>query len=253
MALAIIGDAKPDPIDVKPLGPGSKRPADLDSSAPVFVPGLSIKIPMPAVTAAGVRLAYCVLAIIVFSIVCLAAYLCLMDFKIAADISDAYKKVSSVGATGAEFSTIKQFESLYSELSKAKADSNFQLTAEAIDDSKAMSASIAQMPSVSSDDKSKMAHCAPPPTDGSRVNVVDQCLRLLDDLKSAIIADSVSVARAQIASDASNKINDQRLAFHNFWIQAAQLILLNLLLPLVTALFGYVFGTQQVHPSPQQQ
>jgi hypothetical protein len=48
-----------------------------------------------------------------------------------------------------------------------------------------------------------------------------------------------------MAAESAQKIQDQRQSLHLFWIQAAQLILLNLLLPLLTALFGYIFGTQQ--------
>jgi hypothetical protein len=56
---------------------------------------------------------------------------------------------------------------------------------------------------------------------------------------------AAGVVNAQVAGESAGKINEQRVAMHAFWIQAAQLILLNLLLPLLTALFGYIFGTQQ--------
>jgi hypothetical protein len=39
--------------------------------------------------------------------------------------------------------------------------------------------------------------------------------------------------------------HDHRQAFRLFWLQAAQLVLLNLLLPLLTALLGYIFGSRE--------
>ena len=44
-------------------------------------------------------------------------------------------------------------------------------------------------------------------------------------------------------SEIIHQLADQRAAFRAFWLQMAQLILLNLLLPLLTALLGYIFGT----------
>jgi hypothetical protein len=39
--------------------------------------------------------------------------------------------------------------------------------------------------------------------------------------------------------------HEHRQAFRSFWLQAAQLVLLNLLLPLLTALLGYIFGSRE--------
>ncbi len=44
-------------------------------------------------------------------------------------------------------------------------------------------------------------------------------------------------------SEIIHQLADQRAAFRAFWLQMTQLILLNLLLPLLTALLGYIFGT----------
>jgi hypothetical protein len=40
----------------------------------------------------------------------------------------------------------------------------------------------------------------------------------------------------------------QRESFRKFWLQSIQMILLNMLLPVLTALLGYVFGTQSNSP-----
>jgi len=43
----------------------------------------------------------------------------------------------------------------------------------------------------------------------------------------------------------SKDLETHQAAFHSFWVQMAQMVLLNLLLPLLTGLFGYIFGTRQ--------
>jgi hypothetical protein len=40
-------------------------------------------------------------------------------------------------------------------------------------------------------------------------------------------------------------VNAHRAEFRSFWLQAAQLVLLNLLLPVLTALLGYIFGSRE--------
>ena len=38
-------------------------------------------------------------------------------------------------------------------------------------------------------------------------------------------------------------LQDDRIAFREFWLKLSQMVLLNLLLPVLTALLGYIFGT----------
>ena len=40
-------------------------------------------------------------------------------------------------------------------------------------------------------------------------------------------------------------VAEQRAAFRTFWLEVTRTILLNVLLPVLTALLGYVFGTTQ--------
>jgi hypothetical protein len=85
----------------------------------------------------------------------------------------------------------------------------------------------------------------PLPTDATRNQKLDQCIAAIGDIRQAALGSAASTATSQIAGEATTKIQDQRQNLHTFWIQVAQLVLLNLLLPLLTALFGYIFGTQQ--------
>jgi hypothetical protein len=54
------------------------------------------------------------------------------------------------------------------------------------------------------------------------------------------------------ATASATAMLEHRKNLQQFWLQAAQLILLNLLLPLLTALFGYIFGRQQTERFPSK-
>ena len=94
-------------------------------------------------------------------------------------------------------------------------------------------------------DRAILAGCTVFPHDASRMPLVDACLATLQNVRESVVDAAVGASDAQVAGEFATKIYEQRQALHNFWIQAAQLILVNLLLPLLTALFGYIFGTQQ--------
>jgi hypothetical protein len=65
-------------------------------------------------------------------------------------------------------------------------------------------------------------------------------------LRQASLGTPASADQVRIMGELAKQIGEQRQAFRTFWLQTAQLVLLNLLLPLVTALLGYIFGTTQV-------
>ena len=56
---------------------------------------------------------------------------------------------------------------------------------------------------------------------------------------------SGDVERLRVLRELSKDAREFHQSFRAFWIQAAQLVLLNLLLPVLTALLGYIFGSQQ--------
>jgi hypothetical protein len=75
--------------------------------------------------------------------------------------------------------------------------------------------------------------------------VLTTCAGILEEAGKKALAASPGLERIRLLTELSKQINDNRQSFHTSWIQEAQLILLNLLLPLLTGLFGYIFGTQQ--------
>jgi hypothetical protein len=85
--------------------------------------------------------------------------------------------------------------------------------------------------------------CIPLPTDASRDDKLSRCLSRILEVRQ-VAMEARAARSAKFANDALDRLSTQRKGIHDFWLQAAQLVLLNLLLPLLTALFGYIFGTQ---------
>ncbi len=83
------------------------------------------------------------------------------------------------------------------------------------------------------------------PTDvAKRTATLSECGKILEPLSQVSPAQAMDIERLRLLKDYAKDAHEHRQAFRSFWLQAAQLILLNLLLPLLTALLGYIFGTQ---------
>ena len=78
-----------------------------------------------------------------------------------------------------------------------------------------------------------------------RSDAFDECARILDPLRQVSASQAIDLDRLRLMKDYAKDAHDHRQAFRSFWLQAAQLVLLNLLLPLLTALLGYIFGSQR--------
>ncbi|HLF73713.1 MAG TPA: hypothetical protein VI524_05180 [Anaerolineales bacterium] len=53
-----------------------------------------------------------------------------------------------------------------------------------------------------------------------------------------------SVEAVNTVREFTLQIEEQRKAFREFWLQLTQMILLNLMLPVLTAILGYIFGSK---------
>jgi hypothetical protein len=200
---------------------------------------------MAPVAAAGVRLAVFVLTIASCSIVLLIIYLISMDLIVGYDVRGVYKEVLNPSRIGSEFYTLGRLEKLSLDLTAARQNATFQMNTDSTQNATSIIGILGELPSVTGTQKQQLQDCMPLPADASRDDKVDKCLTVLETVRQAALEAAASVTNAQTAADAADKIASQRQAFHSFWLQAAQLLLLNLLLPLLTALFGYIFGTQQ--------
>ena len=177
----------------------------------------------------------------------LLLYLVVMENVVAYNVSHAYEQILDANRVGSEFYTLDRLKRLEDGLTDIlKNPSKTMLPDDLLNAGKVIEM-LGHLPSLTSAEKTQLEYCIsqPPLPDPSRSGKLSGCLEVLARIKQAALGAAASSANAQIAGESANKIGEQRQALHTFWIQAAQLILLNLLLPLLTALFGYIFGSQQ--------
>ena len=225
------------------VGPAGTHPRDMRESK---VTELSVTgQPMSETGREGVKLAKAVLGITAGSIVLLILYLLVMEWMIGSNIREAYCKALDCDRAGSEIVAISTIDNFVASLTEATKSEKFQMPHEAQANADQLLKLIDKVPSVSKDQKDKLKQCNPLPTDNTRKDKLGACLAILGDIRQGTMEAAAVLTRAQVAGDSVVKIGEQRQNLHLFWVQAAQLVLLNLLLPLLTALFGYIFGTQQ--------
>ena len=180
----------------------------------------------------------------------LVLYLLVMEFVVGHNVQKAYNQVRDTNRSRSEFYTLDRLERLSVDLKDARDNqSKAPLSAESLQNAQNIMEMLGRLPSVTSTQKSQLKDCIPPPSDVTRNEKLDRCLQMIEGTRQAALEAAAGATSAQVAGESANRINEHRMSLHTFWIQAAQLILLNLLLPLLTALFGYIFGTQQAQRS----
>lgn len=225
----------PLPQNLKSVNPAATNPADVK--------------PEKSQVLIGFDLAKIVLSMTAGSIVLFLIYLVFMESTISSDIRRQYRHILVPNRLAAEMMTTAGLEQLSKDLGHAKTNPSDQWSAESEQNAENILKLIKELPSIGSEQKSQMSNCIPPPPDKTkdtdRDNKIETCLNILGGIRQAMLVAADASADAKVAGDATFKIGEQRKDLHTFWVQAAQLVLLNLLLPLLTALFGYIFGRQQ--------
>lgn len=229
------------------LGPAmAPTPSGVVAATPTDPPSAGVDAYEPTPTMrVGLFLANRVLWITSGVIAAFFVYLFVMEYEVASNIQDAYKTISMPNRSGAEFEALSRLEKAIADLAKAEKDTSFQPP---VGDSKNIEdvlGLVSQMPSVSSAQKNQLKDCWPFPSDGSRAPKLAACARVLKDVHAVAAEALINASVIHAATERVTKINDHRQGLHSFWIQAVQVILVNVLLPLLTALLGYIFGSQQ--------
>ena len=221
----------------------SRQIEDAKSTTPPSSAG--VRAFMSEVAAAGIDLSRLVLAILTGSILVLLGYLIWMEYYVGSDLAPAYSRIVNPNKIGSEVYVLSRMERMLDDFSALKSDKDAVLSDDAKKNVASVAAFVEKLASVPIDAKNKLKSCGALPTGEARNPAVDACIATVGAIRQAAIEASSSVTDGQIVSEFASKLIDERNAFHAFWLQASQMILLNLLLPLLTALFGYVFGTQQ--------
>ncbi len=243
------------PLNAQPVTPidaGATAPSGLSGLAPASPAQIGASASNLTGTArAGVILSYFVLSIVTGSIVLLLAALIWLNYNVSDDVRRPYASVMNPTKIGSEAYVLGMLESLVGEFQHARDDQKWAMSEAASSNQAALNSFLAKLPSITASQKSTLTACRPLPEGGSRNPALEKCIAVLNDIRQAVVEAAYSTSNSQVAGEAVDKILAHRQALLSFWLQAAQLILLNLLLPLLTALFGYIFGTQQAGQSPQ--
>ncbi len=199
---------------------------------------------LPPLTWVGKDLSRAVLGILAGSIVVLMGYLFYMEGKIGRDVGGAYTWALEASKTASGLRWLDQLESTTAELKLARSRADRQMSEPALQSAQEVLRVAGRLPSLSDVQREQLKRCIPLPTDSTRNEAVDRCVEILERIDREALGALATTSSAGIAGDFAGRLHEQRQGLHQFWIQAAQLILLNLLLPLLTALFGYIFGRQ---------
>jgi hypothetical protein len=209
---------------------------------PASIPKL--KFNLPPLTWVGKDLARWVLLIMAGSIVVLMSYLFYMEGKIGRDVGGAYNWALDASKAGLEFKELDRLETTTADLRMARKSADWQMSEASLRSAQGVLRTTARLPSVSDAQRDQLRRCIPLPTDSGRNEALNQCVEILERIDREAWGALATATNTGVAGEFATKLHEQRQNLHQFWIQAAQLILLNLLLPLLTALFGYIFGRQ---------
>jgi hypothetical protein len=218
-------------------------PVNAKADTPLPVRGATADA--PAMARVGRELARFVLWIVSGSILVLLTYLLAMDLVVGSDIATAYARTGAPAPAGAEIMALSKLDDLRAEYAALAREPTRQMSSRAVEDSRVILETLDRAPSVDRDRIDQLKECASLPTNEARAEKLMACNTVLANLARVVVLAAGREVGLQMASESADRIDKQRQALHQFWLQAAQLVLLNLLLPLLTALLGYIFGTQQ--------
>jgi hypothetical protein len=230
-----------------PTVPGiNPAPEAIDLAAAKSVePPVVHGIEPPYNVAVGFQLAKIVLGVVAAALLVLVLYLWSGDRQFTADLRLVYKEVVAQSAVSKEFPSSDSVEKQAKSFRDAATNPQLKLSADDETGARTLIATLTRLGSITDQNKAVLAACIPfPSIKANRTAALTKCADILDSAKKGA-TDATSLDRLKALTDFAKEVNDQRQSFHTSWLQEAQLILLNLLLPLLTGLFGYIFGTQQ--------
>lgn len=245
----VSADENPAPAANPAANPPPVNPAAAATIAAATVADPAVPAGMTATQSApmiGKDLTRIVLNITAGAIALLVFYLLFMDLRIAADIDHIFQSKSRDAHIESGGYASARLNQLYGDFGAAR-DPKWQAPPESIAYDKGVIDSLSMLPGLTPSLKQQLNTCL---TDISTAapNARDKDLPLCTGIIDANREDAVAYAEAadaaEFAEKSAEQLNQQRQGLHQFWLQAGQLVLLNLLLPILTALLGYTFGQQ---------
>ncbi len=217
-----------------------------NGTTPPVVPTLAS---LDARTAAGVDLARRTMVMIA------AAIIILIIVLLVAEVSER----NAMDQTNAQAMAIVTAKSLGTQdsrlpgvlagLRRSASDATWAMPKPDTDDAQAMIEQARKNPTITDSQRADLdKKCIPLPlaTVKDRAAILERCASALQVL--SVVEGSLG-QRMGFMEVLAKSLGEERAAERAFWLQVAQLVLINLLLPILTALLGYIFGTQQAQKS----
>ncbi len=209
----------------------------------VTPPALGTIANMAPLTAAGIDLARRTMVMIAGAIIALLILLLFAESGQRSDITRMNERLFAVLATDGPSSAEPRLAMATALLRRSAADPAWPIPdtkelGELIDDA-------LKTKSLSIEDRTSMdGKCVPLPQVGAldRAAILERCAAILVKIFGRGDGAGQRIEAVQLLQ---KSLAEERASHRAFWLQVAQLVLINLLLPILTALLGYIFGTQQ--------
>lgn len=244
-----------------PLDIGQAPPADrvqLDDSTPrreAHTVALTARaLPMDGKSAAGVGLARFVLWAALTSIVLLLGLLAWSDHRNSASVDQAYALVHRLAEAARPGADRGRAEGALARVEAALEGT--PLTEAEIRDLRSALQALLGFPNLPARQRDSLTACigvAPQiGRDAHMRQAAFSCALALDWIRREA-ATPADAERIRQMVDFTREVDEHRQGFRSFWLQAAQLVLLNLLLPVLTALLGYIFGSREAQNAARRE
>lgn len=223
---------------------------DIPSQAPVETISETL-----AVATHGVELTKFLLTILLVSIVILTGYLIVLDSITSARVDAEYDRLFHAISKTAN-RRVDDIDGLSSFLKSAKAATPEKRIEEAVIlNAKNTLNELTKEHDIVDQDASELSKCVdsaslPIPKPPDFDTQIDKCTRILDSTRY-FAGGPMDIDRLRLMRDFVKDAQEHHQSFRTFWISATQLILVNVLLPLLTALLGYIFGRQSAQGAPK--
>lgn len=193
---------------------------------------------------AGVDLSKFLLTLVGMSTALLVIYLWSADYHNANTQQEVYQKVlQHVIVEVPVLPALQQIDAWNKDLTDLLANTSAAATAEAQARGTSLVALIRRSGVLPKEQNAALGGCVNPPA-ATRQTDLPRCIEILDLVAKQTVAAQAMVDNNKLLVDFAKQVDAQRDSFRAFWLQTLQIVLVNVLLPLLTALFGYIFGTQ---------
>jgi hypothetical protein len=229
--------AAPAPFNVQE----ARRVIDAPSVSP---PAFGATAQMAPLTAAGLELIKLVLYLTAAAIVLLVVVLSVTEYRGFSRTNEVLDGAVAEAASTPDATDADRFKRLSAQMRLAQVDPAWTLSPGELVGAKADLNQLASAAATTPGQRAALAPCIPlpPASTATRGEIVDKCVATIAQLGASQTA---AGDRVKLLEELQKQSDDERQAFRTFWMQVAQLILMNLFFPVITALLGYIFGTQR--------